>query len=153
MNQPAASQNAGTIPVEALKRLLPEALGPWRRTGVDVGLSPSPLFDTAVVKAVYAEGGTAVTLTVSDWSALGAVAWPRATSERAVDGGVERSYPSQGRLVRELARPGGPSEMTLTLANGLVLRLEGARSDVTVLRALAERLDLAAFEALQRGGR
>lgn len=147
---PAAQK---TIPVNELKPLLPDVAGAWRRTAIDVDLPRGSLVQTSVVRARYADRKQQVLLTVSDWGVLAGAPWPATAHEREVDGGKEKSYVQDRRLVRELAVPRGRSELTVTLANGVVVQASGDKVELASLKALVDALDLSRIEALKRPDR
>ncbi len=153
----AMSGNANTTPIPAadLKALLPEALGDLKRTGMEASSGSALGIGGSSAKGTYGGSDRRVTLSITDSGGLAGLAtmagWANMTMDKETDGKVEKVYKAGGRTVHEEYRKDGSrGEMTVVLANGVIVAAEGHRVDMPALKKVVEGVDLAKLESLKR---
>jgi len=93
--------------------------------------------------AVLISGGLAGLATMAGWANL--------TLDKETEDKVEKVYKEGARSVHEEYRKDGSrGEVTVILANGVVVSAEGSRVDMATLKRMVQGLDLARLEATQR---
>lgn len=140
---------------QALKALLPEALGDYPRRSFTAKRDTALGLQLSHANARYADedGAHAIDLEISDLGgaqALAALAsWAGAETESESDTGYERSRRDGDRMVSEKwnsTRQAG--EYKLLLGNRFSVSLSGTGIEMDKLKSAAESLDLAALEKL-----
>ena len=149
------SGNAAPIPAATLKSMLPESIGDMKRTSIEAQGSEAMGIASSGAKASYEAGDKRVELSITDTGGLAGLAtmagWANMTVDKETDGKVEKVYKDGGRTVHEEYRKDGShGEMTVILANGVVVAAEGSRVDIATLKGMVKGLDLARLEATQR---
>ena len=102
------------------------------------------------------------TLSITDTGGLAGLAtmagWANMTMDKETDGKVEKVYKDGARTVHEeYHKDGSHGEVTVILANGVIVEADGNRIDVDTLKKVLAGLDLGRIEAMKRpaqiGGR
>lgn len=153
----AMSGNANTTPIPAadLKALLPEALGDLKRTGMEASSGSAMGIGGSSAKGTYREAERSVVLSITDSGGLAGVAtmagWASVTMDKETDGKVEKVYKAGSRTIHEeYHKDGSRGEMTVVLANGVIVAAEGRRVDMPALKKVIDGIDLARLETLKR---
>ena len=77
--------------------------------------------------------------------------WANMTMDKETDGTVEKVYKDGARTVHEEYRKDGShGEVTVILANGVIVEAEGNRIDAGTLKKTLAGLDLGRIEAMKR---
>ena len=149
-----AMTGASGKPVDAaqLKAVLPEQLAGLPRRAVEAQSGGAMGISISSAKASYAEGERELRLEIVDSGGLAAVAtWANLTVDRETETEIERVYKQGQRTVREeIRKDGSRSEISVVLANGLVVSLEGRQLDAEQLRKALAAIELPRLESLQR---
>ena len=153
----AMSGNTNTTPIAAadLKALLPEAIGDLKRTGLEASSGTAMGIGGSAAKGTYREGERSVVLSITDSGGLAGMAtmagWASVTMDKETDGKVEKVYKAGSRTIHEeYQKDGSQGEMTVVLANGLIVSAEGERVDMPALKKVIDGVDLARLETLKR---
>ncbi len=153
----AMSGNANTAPIPAaeLKALLPEALGDLKRTGMEASSGSAMGIGGSSAKGTYGGADRSVVLSITDSGGLAGMAamagWANMTMDKETDGKVEKVYKAGSRTIHEEYRKdGSQGEMTVVLANGMIVAAEGQRVDMPALKKAVDGVDLARLETLKR---
>ena len=106
-------------------------------------------------KATYANGERSLSLEITDTGGLAGLAavagWADMTMDKETDGKVEKVYKDGARTVHEEYRKDGShGEVTVILANGVIVESEGSKVDVDTLKKGLAGLDLGRIEAMKR---
>lgn len=150
-----AGATGEALPPQELKALLPESLGSLRRDTVEAQSNQAMGLAGSSAKARYVDGAQRVQLSITDLGGMAGIAalagWAGTTLDKETDTAVERVYPQGQRTVREKYRKdGSQGEVTVLLANGVVVEAEGRKVDAATLKAIVEGLDLARLESMKR---
>lgn len=160
-NTPGASADAATAPTAAiaaarLRELVPAQIGAWKRSSLT---SPAQrrrgaAEEGASALARFRHGRIEATLTISDLAGLSGAAqpaqWRGEPVERDTDDGREKLYQEAGHTVREwAARSGARREVSLILANGIVIAAAAEQAEMAALKQLADGIDLQRAAALR----
>ena len=150
----ATNTAGGAFTTVQLKDLVPDKIGPWKQTSLDVPLErrPSPYLPTLVYG--FTQGKQKATLTVTDAGAVnsapGPSHWTGPPNRRQTDSGAEFVYREGRHTVREIERSKPPArEVVVLLANGIMVTAAGD-ADMSALKALAAGVPVDAAEALVR---
>jgi hypothetical protein len=152
----ALTGGSGTpIAAADLKTMLPESVGDLKRTGIEASSGQAMGISASTAKATYASGERTLTLEITDTGGLAGLAavagWAGMTMDKESDGKVEKVYKDGARTVHEEYRKDGShGEVTVILANGVVVGSEGSQVDVDTLRKGLAGLDLGRIEAMKR---
>ncbi len=152
----AVSGAGGTpIPAADLKALLPESLGELKRETIESQGGQAMGMAGSSAKATYVQGDKRVALSVTDLGGIAGVAalagWANVTSDRETPDKTEKTYKQGQRTVKEEARKDGSSgEMTVLLANGVMVEADGQRVDLATLKTAIDSLGLDRIEAMKR---
>ena len=138
-----------------LKTMLPESVGDLKRTGIEASSGEAMGIAGSSAKATYANGDRNLTLSITDTGGLAGLAamagWANMTVDKETDGKVEKVYKDGARTVHEeYLKDGSHGELTVILANGVIVDADGNRVDVDTLRKVLAGLDLARLEAMKR---
>ena len=80
--------------------------------------------------------------------------WANMTMDKDSDGKVEKVYKDGARTVHEEYRKdGSQGEMTVILANGVIVSAEGNGVDMATLKGMVAGVDLAKIEATKRAAK
>jgi len=138
-----------------LKTMLPESVGDLKRTGIEASSGEAMGIAGSSAKATYANGDRNLTLSITDTGGLAGLAamagWANMTVDKETDGKVEKVYKDGARTVHEeYLKDGSHGELTVILANGVIVDADGNRVDVDTLKKILAGLDLARIEAMKR---
>ena len=80
--------------------------------------------------------------------------WANMTMDKETDGKVEKVYKDGARTVHEeYQKDGSRGEVTVILANGVIVEAEGNRIDVETLKKVIAGVDLNRIEAMKRAAK
>jgi Yip1 domain len=152
------SGNAAPIASADLKAMLPESIGDMKRTGVEAQSNAAMGISASTAKASYAAGDRRAELSIVDSGGLAGLAtmagWAGMTMDKESDGKVEKVYKDGARTVHEEYRKdGSQGEMTVILANGVIVSAEGHGVDLATLKGMVAGVDLAKIEATKRAAK
>ncbi|MEO8079802.1 MAG: Yip1 family protein [Caldimonas sp.] len=153
-----AGGNATPIASGELKAMLPESLGDMKRHSIEAQSGQAMGIGGSSAKASYGEGNRTVHLSITDTGGLAGLAamagWANMTMDKETDGKVEKVYKDGARTVHEEYRKDGSrGEMTVILANGVIVEAEGNRVDMPTLKTVLAGLDLGKLEAMKRAAK
>jgi len=153
----AMTGSGSTTPIDsaALKALLPESLGDLKRSGIEAQSGQAMGIGGSSAKAGYTAGDKRVELSITDTGGLAGLAtmagWANMTMDKETDGKIEKVYKDGARTVREDYRKDGSSgEMTVILANGVIVEADGTNVDIGTLKTVMGAIDIGKIEALKR---
>ena len=156
----AVSGSGNTVPIPSadLKAMLPESIGDMKRSGIESQSGQAMGIGGSVAKATYAAGDKRAELSIVDSGGLAGIAamagWANMTMDKDADGKVEKVYKEGARTVHEEYRKdGSQAEMTVILANGVIVSAEGSRVDLAALKSMIASVDLARLEATKRAAK
>ena len=143
------------IPAQDLKVLLPEALGELKRESFEVQGGAAMGMAGSSAKASYANGDKRVQLAITDMGGMAGLAalagWANMTSERETNDEVEKVYKQGQRTLREESRKDGSrAELTVILANGVIVEAKGERVELAALKGALDGMGLDKLEAMKR---
>lgn len=150
-----AGATGEALPPQELKALLPESLGSLRRDSIEAQSNQAMGVAGSSAKARYVDGGQRVQLSITDLGGMAGIAalagWAGTTLDKETDTAIERVYKQGQRTVREKYRKdGSQGEVTVLLANGVVVEADGRKVDAATLKSIVEGLDLAKLESMKR---
>ncbi|HEV7576083.1 MAG TPA: Yip1 family protein [Caldimonas sp.] len=149
------SGNAAPIAAADLKAMLPESIGGMKRNSIEAQGGEAMGIAGSGAKASYAAGDKRADLSITDTGGLAGLAtmagWANMTMDKETDGKVEKVYKDGARTIHEEYRKDGShGEMTVILANGVIVSAEGSRVDMATLKGMVQGVDLAKLEATKR---
>jgi hypothetical protein len=152
------SGNAAPIASADLKAMLPEAVGDMKRASMEAQSNAAMGISASTAKASYAAGDRHAELSITDTGGLAGLAtlagWANMTMDKETDGKVEKVYKDGARTVHEEYRKdGSQGEMTVILANGVIVSAEGHGVDLATLKSMVAGVDLAKIEATKRAAK
>ena len=138
-----------------LKALLPEAVGDLKRESIESQGGQAIGIATSSAKAVYAAGDKRIDLGITDLggsAGLAALAgWANMTMDKETGDRIEKVYKQGQRSIREdYRKDGSHAEVTVLLANGVIVEAKGQQVDVAALKKLLESVSLDKLEAMKR---
>ena len=144
------------LSTEEIKAYLPESLAGLPRTSLAAERSAALGIQASEAKADYSDGaGKSLHLELKDTGgAQGIIAlasWAGVEEEREWQGGYERSYRADGRIVHE-RMDGDRGEYRVVVGERFALGIEGKASVAELKAALAGGIDLAALEQVAAAG-
>ncbi len=147
--------NAAPIAAAELKAMLPESIGDMKRNSIEAQGGEAMGIAGSGAKASYAAGDRRAELSITDTGGLAGIAtmagWANMTMDKETDGKVEKVYKDGARTVHEdYRKDGSHGEMTVILANGVVVSAEGSHVDMATLKGMVQGIDLAKIEATKR---
>lgn len=147
----------GGKPVDAasLKALLPESLDGLPRVAVEAQSGAAMGIGIASAEATYRKDDRQIELRIVDsggMASLAAVAgWAQMTVDRETETEIEKVFKRGKHTVREqIRKDGSGGEISLVLANGIVIEAEGQQVDANALRKAVDGLNIGQLEGLQR---
>lgn len=152
----AVSMLGGGRALEAktLKAALPEQLGGLARTSFEMQDGAALGLPTSQASAEYGSGERTVRVEIMDLGGLGAMAaaaFGMAQGEKEDQTHVEKTWQEGGRTLHEsYTKDGSSAERKLALKNGVLVSISADNMDIGALRKMAEQVDLASLERLQR---
>lgn len=149
------SAGGAPLPPAELKALLPETLGVLKRESVESQGGQAMGLAGSSAAATYQAGEQRVELKITDLGGLAGMAaiagWANVTSEKETPEQTERTYKDGKRTVKESARKDGSrSELTVLLANGVVVEAEARQVDLGTLKGIVAGVGLDRIETMQR---
>jgi hypothetical protein len=148
------AQGGTALSTEQLKAFVPESLGGLPRKSLSAERNAAMGFEVAEARAEYSDGANRnLRLEINDTGGakgmLALASWANVESEREWDGGYERSYRRDGRMVHERWDAGSSrGEYSVIVGNRFAVEIEGAAGSMDELKsALTAGLDLAGLEA------
>lgn len=155
----AASQRAqggaqAPVAPAALQALLPETLGAYKRVELSSAGAGAAGIGGSTAEARYQSGDSNVHLTVSDISAVGALAAMGSAlnvqSSRQTETGYEKTETVGGRMTSEKwDRQSGQGSYSVLVADRFMVEAEGKVPDVGVLRGAVNAIGLSRLESLK----
>jgi Yip1 domain len=150
--------NAAPIAAADLKTLLPETIGDMKRTGFEASGGQAMGIAGSSARGTYANGERHLELSITDTGGLAGLAamagWANMTMDKETDGKVEKVYKDGARTVHEeYQKDGSRGEVTVILANGVIVEAEGNRIDVETLKKVIAGVDLNRIEAMKRAAK
>ncbi|HEY4366133.1 MAG TPA: Yip1 family protein [Steroidobacteraceae bacterium] len=154
----AALGGAGVeaLPPDQLKPFVPESLAGMPRKDVSVERGGALGMQISTAHATYAnDAGRSVQLEITDTgTAKGLLAfagWAGMEGEKQSDGGYEKTYRADGRLVHE-EWSGSSGQYTVVLGDRFTVELQGDADNIDQLKSALGELNLAGLEALKNEG-
>ena len=145
------------IPAAELKAMLPESIGELKRSAIEAQGGEAMGFAGSGAKATYVAGERRAELAIADTAGLAGVAsmaWANMTLDKETDGKVEKIYKDGARTVHEEYRKDGSrGELSVILANGIIVSAEGTKVDMATLKGMVQSVDLARLEATKRAAK
>jgi hypothetical protein len=143
------------IPPTDLKAQLPETLGALKRDSFETNGGSAMGISSSVAKASYVNGDQRAQVTISDLGGLGGLAsvaaWANVTVDKETSDAIEKVYKDGHRTIHEEYRKDGShGEVTVILANGVIVETSGDRIDGATIKSMASGLNLDALEAMKR---
>ena len=150
----AAGAGGGALPAADLKAVLPDTLGGLARTEIESSGGQVAGLAGSSAKARYGDADKQIQLSITDLGGLGAIAASGMIgieSDRETADKTERTYKQGKRTIKEEAqKDGSHSELTVMLANGVVVEARGQQMDLATLKGVINGLPLDALENKQR---
>jgi hypothetical protein len=147
-------QQVAALPADRIKAFLPETLAGLPRTGLSAERNAAMGFEVAEASADYSDGaGRSMRLEINDTGGaqglLGLAAWANVEEEREWQGGYEKTYRKDGRMVHERwDATGNRGEYSVIVANRFAVEISGQAASMDELKAaLAAGVDVAGLEA------
>ncbi len=150
--------NGVPIASSDLKTLLPESVGDMKRTSFEASGNQAMGIAVSSAKASYANGDRNLNLSITDTGGLAGMAalagWANMTMDKETDGKVEKVYKDGARTMHEeYQKDGSRGEVTVILANGVIVEAEGDHMDVGSLKKVIAGVDLGKIEAMKRAAK
>lgn len=147
--------NGQPIAPADLKALLPEAIGELKRESIESQGGQAIGIASSSAKASYAAGDKRIELSVTDLGGTAGLAalagWANMTMDKETAEQVEKVYKQGPRTVREeFRKDGSRGEMTVLLANGVIVEAKGQQVDAATLKKALDGLALDKIEAIKR---
>lgn len=156
----AVTGSGSSTPIASadLKSMLPESLGDLPRTGIEAQSGQAMGIGGSTAKATYAAGERRIELSIVDSGGLAGLAamagWANVTMDKDAGGKIEKVYKDGARTVREeYQKDGSRGELTVILANGVIVEADGTRVDMAALKKVVAGLDFARIEATKRAAK
>ena len=147
------SQGVTALPADQLKGFLPETLGGLPRTALSAERNAAMGFEVAEASADYSDGaGRSLKLEINDTGGargvLALASWANVESEKQWDGGYERTYRADGRMIHERWDSSGQGEYSVIVGNRFAVEVSGQAASIDELKAaLASGVNVAGLEA------
>ncbi len=145
---------SGAVPAAALKASLPEKLGTFTRTEIQMQGGRVKGMVTSNARAEYKSGEMQMRIELIDlgnMSKLMAQAGAAVQGEREDSATKERTWQEGGRTLHENYRKDGSlAQYTTTLRNGVVVEVTGHKMSLDEVKSASSQLDLATIEAMKR---
>ena len=148
------SDGVKALPPDQLKGFLPETLGGLPRTALSAERNAALGFEVAEASADYSDGaGHSLKLEINDTGGargvLALASWANVEGEKQWDGGYERTYRADGRIVHERwDGTGGRGEYNVIVGNRFAVEVSGQAASIDELKAaLAAGVDIGGLEA------
>jgi hypothetical protein len=153
-----AGGNGVPIASSDLKSLLPESVGDMKRTSFEASGNQAIGIAVSNAKASYGNGDRSLNLSITDTGGLAGMAalagWANMTMDKETDGKVEKVYKDGERTMHEeYQKDGSRGEVTVILANGVIVEADGNKMDVDSLKKVIASVDLGKIEAMKRAAK
>lgn len=141
---------------ESLKGFVPDALGGFSRQSLDARSDSAMGMTFTSVTAGYASNEKSIEIKLQDLGAVPALAmamggWAQSTVDREDQHEVERIYKRDGATIKErYSKDGSSAEMSLMLANGVMVEVEGNNIDFKTISSVVAGLNIKGLAGLQR---
>lgn len=150
-----AAGGGAPIPAQELKTLLPESIGSLARTSFEAQGGQAMGIAGSSARGRYEAGDRQVELSITDTGGLAGLAalagWANMTVDRETDGRIEKVYKQGNRTIREeYDKDGSQGEITVILANGVIVEAQGDNIPPAELKNIVEGLNLGRIESMQR---
>lgn len=152
----AVGGNTGVaaLPTDRMKAFLPETLAGLPRTGLSAERNAAMGFEVSEASADYGDGaGRNLRLEIKDTGGakglLALAAYANVESEKQWNGGYERNYRADGRMVHERWDANGSrGEYTVIVGNRFAVEISGQAASMDEIKAaLATGVNVAGLEA------
>ncbi len=147
-------QGVTALPADQIKAFLPETLAGLPRKSLSAERNAAMGFEVAEASADYSDGASRnLRLEINDTGGaqglLGLAAWANVEEEREWDGGYEKTYRDNGRMIHERwDSKANRGEYSAIVANRFAVKVSGQVSSMDELKAaLAAGVDVAGLEA------
>jgi hypothetical protein len=150
-------QPVEAIGTDALKVLVPDALGGLARSSLSAEKTGAMGLQVSQVRARYGEGERTISLEIADSGGaaglMGLAGWAAVTVEREDDNGWEKTYKDGDRLVMEKWDNGSRyGEYNVVVGDRFVVKLEGNNVEMDDIKSALDDIDLDALAALKDEG-
>lgn len=148
--------STGALSTAEIKAFMPETLASLPRTSLSAERNAAIGFEVSEAVAEYGDGTRSLRLSLNDTGGakglLALAAWAGVEQEREWDGGYERDYRADGRMVHERwDAASGIGEYGVIVGGRFAIEVAGKAASVEELKsAVATGIDLAALEAHAR---
>ena len=149
-------QGGKPIAPEALQAFVPAKLGAMERSAIEARTDNAMGMSFSSVTSEFRNDKGRVEVKVQDIGAVPALmmamgAWSSSTVNRETQTEVEKVYKKDGVAVKEEYRKDGSrAEMTMMLANGVMIEVTGDNVDMDGVRTALNSLDLKGLSAIAR---
>ena len=149
-------ENVKPFPPEKLQSFVPEQLGDMKRTSIEARTDTAMGMSFSSVEALYSNDGKSINVKLQDIGAvkvlaMGMAAWASSTVNRETQDEVERVYKKDGVAYKEEYRKDGShAELSMMLANGLMVDATANGVGMDSLKAAVSKMDLSALGGLKR---
>ena len=152
----AGSGTVKTVDPAVLKTFLPDTVAGLPRTEVSAQTAGTAGFGAANAEGVYSKGDSRITLTVTDLSAMGAMARMASAmgvqSDRETASGYEKVGNVNGRMTtEEWNRDSHSGKYGVLVANRFMIQAEGSGTSIDDLKAAVTAVNPDRFEGLAKG--
>ena len=152
----AGSGTVKTVDPAILKTFLPDTVAGLPRTEVSAQTAGAAGFGAANAEGVYSKGDSRITLTVTDMSAMGAMAGMASAmgvqSDRETATGYEKVGKVNGRMTTEQwNRDSRSGKYGVLVANRFMIQAEGSGTSIDDLKAAVAAVNPERFEGLAKG--
>lgn len=151
-----AGQGGQPFTPEALQAHLPEKLAGMERTAIEARADETMGMKVSSVTSEFRNDTGRVEVKVQDIGAMPALmmamgAWAQSTVSRETQDEVEKVFKKDGVAVKEEYRKdGSQADMTMMLANGVMIEVSGDNVNIDGVRAAMNALDIKGLAGLQR---
>ena len=156
MGAAMGGQGGKPIAPEALQAFVPAKLGAMERSAIEARTDNAMGMSFSSVTSEFRNDKGRVEVKVQDIGAMPALmmamgAWASSTVNRETQTEVEKVYKKDGVAVKEEYRKDGSrAEMTMMLANGVMIEVTGDNVDMDGVRTALNSLDLKGLSAIAR---
>jgi hypothetical protein len=151
-----AGQGGQAFAPDALQVFVPSRLGAMERTAIEARSDNAMGMTFSTVTSEFRNDAGRVEVKVQDLGAMPALAmamgaWANSTVNRETQDEVEKVYQRDGASIKEEYRKDGSrAEMSMMLANGVMIEVTGDNVDMDGVRSAMAALDVKGLAALKR---
>jgi len=157
----SGGKSVDALPADAMKAYLPETLGGLPRTSTSASRNAAMGFEVAEAKADYSDGqGRSLNLEINDTGGakgiLALASWANVEEQKEWQGGYEKTYRADGRIVHERWEAGsggasGSGEYSVIVGDRFSVEISGQAASMDELKSsLANGVNLAGLETVAR---